>query len=154
MSYPKLSYPACCAQPAHDTMDIISCYVSSPEMQPPSFAVYLWVSMTSVLSSVTEKLLSCFWSLLWVIIALHREELSDQLCSIWLIWAESTAPYTSQFIQLLLSAVTSSIKTKTRFHWQPHMLVPPPCFTVDVVFYPPCVVSPLSALFSSHSGIS
>lgn len=99
-------------------MDITQCCVSSRGMLRQAIAAFLWVSLLSGLSSVTEKLL--YWveirwlshSLLWetlrlpllfaLDIHLRCEALSFAVFG-W-IWAESIALSTSQFIASSISS--------------------------------------------------
>ncbi len=46
------------------------------------------------------------------------------------IWAESISLYTSEFIRLLLSSVTSSLTPGTQCHWKPCTLMPSHCSTM------------------------
>ncbi len=60
-----------------------------------------------------QKLFGCFCSMLWVIVHLHCEAPSNEFWSIWLEYEQIIlARNTSEFILLLLSAVTSSINTR------------------------------------------
>ncbi len=95
-----------------------------------------WPLHNSPLISL-QKLFGCFCSMLWVIVHLHCEAPSNEFWSIWLIWADNIARNTSEFILLLLSAVTSSINTRepvplAAIHAHA-MTLPPPCFTDEVV---------------------
>ncbi len=56
-----------------------------------------------------QKLLGCFCCTIWVIVQLYSEAPPNQLFD-W-IWADSISLYTSEFIRLLLSSVTSSLNT-------------------------------------------
>ncbi len=58
-----------------------------------------------------QKLLGCFCCMFWVIVHLYYDALSNQLCAFDWIWAESIYLYTSEWIRLLLSSVTSSLNT-------------------------------------------
>ena len=86
-----------------------------------------------------KTLFGCFSSMLRVIVHLHCEAPSDEFCSIWPIWADKIARNTSEFILLLLSAVTSSLNTRepvpvAAIHVHA-MTLPPPCFTDEVVCF-------------------
>ncbi len=70
-----------------------------------------WPLHNSPLLSL-QKLFGCFCSMLWVIVHLHCEAPSNEFWSICWIWADNIARNTSEFILLLLSAVTSSINTR------------------------------------------
>lgn len=58
-----------------------------------------------------KKLLGYSCSMLWVIIHVHYEHCPTSFTVCVWIWAESIVQYTSEFVLLLLSAVTSSINT-------------------------------------------
>ncbi len=80
-----------------------------------------------------------FWSMFRVIIHLHCETVSYQFCTFGWLWVESIALKTSEFILLLLSAVTSLINTcepvplgAIHVH---AITLPPPCLTLDVVCF-------------------
>ncbi len=62
----------------------------------------------------------CFGSL--SICTVKRRPMSSEAFG-W-IWADNIARNTSEFILLLLSAVTSSIIQENQFHWQPYMPTP------------------------------
>lgn len=69
----------------------------------------------------TEQHWVVFFILLWIVIHLHCEALSDHVCSVGLNLSREYCP--SEFILRLLSAVTSAINTTDLIPWQPRMLV-------------------------------
>ena len=83
-----------------------------------------------------KKLFGCFRSMFQVIVHLHCPMSSEAFG--W-IWADNIAWNTSEFILLLLSAVTSSINTRepvplAAIHAHT-ITLPPPCFTDEVVWF-------------------
>lgn len=110
-----------------------------PLLHLPSVAACLWVCL-HLLFLCFQKLLGLFCSLLQVIIQLHREELSDQFCSVCLKPSRKHSPvHFTKCILLLLSTVTSSINTSasvplTAKHVHA-ITLPPPCLTDDVVCF-------------------
>ena len=84
-----------------------------------------------------KKPFGCFRSMLRVICTVKRRPMSSEAFG-W-IWADNIARNTSEFILLLLSAVTSSINTRepvplAAIHAHA-MILPPPCFTDEVVCF-------------------
>ncbi len=95
-----------------------------------------WPLHNSPLLSL-QKLFGCFCSMLGSlsICTVKRRPMSSEAFG-W-IWADNIARNTSEFILLLLSAVTSSINTRepvplAAIHAHA-MTLPPPCFTDEVV---------------------
>lgn len=80
-----------------------------------------------------KELLSCFCSMFWALIFLNCEALSYQFCNIWLNLSSIKAICMSEFILLLLSAVTSSVNTRDLAPMTANaVMLPPQCLTDDV----------------------
>ena len=135
-------------QPVFRQFPPLRCF-ARPIMQSPSVAASLWVSLPSVLSSVSknawieyrwpawplktitflclEKLVGCFHSMFCVINHLCCEALSHQFCSVCLI----PSRYGSEFFLLFLSAVASLMNTSDPVPLaaeHAHVItLPPPC---------------------------
>ncbi len=80
-----------------------------------------------------QKLLGCFCCMFWLIVHSYYEAPCNQLAFGW-IWADSISLYTSEFIRLLLSSVTSSLNTSNPVPLEA-MHTAPPCFTNYVVCF-------------------
>ncbi len=78
-----------------------------------------------------QKLLGCFCCMIWVIVHLYYEVLSNQLCSIWLNLGRQYIPVHFR-IQSTASVICHIIiiNPVTQCHWKPFMLITSHCSTM------------------------